>query len=286
MNQQFINPGTKIREFNDFFKSVTDETVWAKALPVKGASGPVQHTLMVTDNGVPVPIPPIGLGDPVCLSKYVSFEGLKKSGQLRSSYLSGAIRLLTSNDVEAHWNAKAQTYRTTPQAVAAAAERAEQAFLNHEPLRDNRKPADPNQRAMGSIKDAVLGANTRPQAGEYVPVTEVVKPYIIDLLSRVSPMLKPAEMMPANVLRGKLEEIEDTLSNDDLEYVKSHGGYTSIKKWATAKENALAAKFEINDEAPQAASQPAGTPMGYELPPGVDPGPDPNVDLTAIYNDS
>jgi len=243
------NPAQAVLRFNEFFKNCTDEMVWCRAVQPPGQQGIIQHSMSIVDGTNYYRIPPITVGDPMCLSTYAPYEALRKSSELRTSVTKGILELLTTDQADAFFAKKASVGGRSIDMLKNEAANREASFLNHEPLVDPNRPAAANERALDSVSEAVTFARTKNN--QPIVAEEVVKPYIIHLCQQVSSELKEEACMPANELLMKLQEIEPTLSMDDLEHIRAHGRWKSVKQWATQKQASVAEAFEIDDTKPR-----------------------------------
>lgn len=208
----------------EFFERVDrknggDGVVWVKATAPRGQ----QVILEIrTQQGRRLKVPPIRPGDPVCLSKYATFDVIRDAEDVMQCWSNGIIKLMSSKEANDFFAVKAGRLKTTPEALKQKADQDARAALNAKPLKE-------------SEVDDSLAINT-----EYVNMEDVINPRLIYLCQQVSPMLKEEHRMPVNALQAELLDIEESLTLMDLEYIRANGFYPTIKKWAAARQAAAA----------------------------------------------
>lgn len=238
------NPVAMTREIDAYLKTNPDE-VWAKA------TTDMQVVLSSRKKGETLGINPIEPGDPVLLTRYATVEELKNS-DLRHMVMQGKLRLMSSDDAEAYFAAKAKRLNATPDRLKAEALQRESAYANHEPANsgDNRKAdqraADIMKRTMPTSSDGG-GMQINPEL-----TRDVVKPRIVHLCRQASSQLKQEDRKPANLLLEEFLAIEDSLSMDDLEYIIANVAYKTVRSWATNRQAILSGEVieDSESEAP------------------------------------
>lgn len=231
-NTESYNPAEHMLSVVDFFervdkKSGGDGMVWAKATAAKGAQVIIE---LKTAHGGRVKIPPIRPGDPVCLSKYATFELLRDAEDLRQAAVNGLVRLLTHTEASAIFAKKAARLKMSPAALMeqSARETAQQLRM---------KPLDPNE------------VDTSQQIPTtFVSIEDAVNPRLHHLCAQVHPMLKNNQRMPVSELMSEISDLEDVLTLDDWEFLRSSGYYPTVKKFAEQKQAELARASGVNLE--------------------------------------
>lgn len=240
-NQKF-NPAQSMRDVVDFFRLVDrenggDEIVWAKATAPKGNQVIVECE---TSNGKRVKIPPIRPGEPVCLSKFATFEVLRNSPDLTQTANNGLIKLMTHAEAEAYYVKRAGTLKADPMELMQKSNARAKAEASARPL--DVSSVDKSQKIV---------------QGEYVDESDVINPKILHLCEQVDIRLKDSDdmtakpnqrRMPVNEFMQEILELEDSLSLDEIEYIRSRGYYPTVKRWATAKQKEL---FESQGGGPE-----------------------------------
>ena len=77
---------------------------------------------------------------------------------------------------------------------------------------------------------------------EDVEVTKIT-PKIAGMCAQVGTGLKESEMMKASAMLEELNDLEDDLTQDDLEYLQQHGHWKTVKAFA----NKLLSKMGKDD---------------------------------------
>lgn len=97
--------------------------------------------------------------------------------------------------------------------------------------------------------DPHFGGKKTVQSRTSMQVDDVISPRVLHLCNQVNTMLSDQEKMPANQLLGELRDLSGELKMDDFEYIRAHGWYQSVKKWAkTEIARVAAAQGEQDDE--------------------------------------
>lgn len=220
MGNANFNPAQSMFDVVDFFEAVDkknkgDGLVWAKATAPQGRQVIAE---LQTAHGKRVKIPPIRPGDPICLSKFATFDVIRDSPDLIQAANNGLIKLMTHKQANDYFAKKAALLKTTPEQLKANAEAA--ARQNVFTKRRETSEVDRSQR----IEDS------------YVAEEDVVNPRLHNLCAQVQPMLKENQKMPVNEFMAEILDLEESLTLPDLEYLDALGYYPSVKKWAKAKK--------------------------------------------------
>lgn len=220
-----LNPAQAMLSVVEFFDKVDkrnggDGMVWAKATAPRGAQVIVE---IRTANNTRVKIPPIKPGDPVCLSKYATFDVLRDAPDLLQCANNGLVRLLSHVEATAFFQRKADLLKTTPDSLIQKADNEARAAVTARPL-------DATQ----------VDQSARIYAERPVDVEEAINPRLHTLAAQVSPLLKEGERLPVSTVMSELLDLEEALTMEDLEFVRSKMFYPSVKKWAEQKQHELA----------------------------------------------
>jgi hypothetical protein len=236
----FHNPAQSLFDVVDFFEKVDkknsgDGIIWAKATAPRGAQVIVE---LQTAHGKRVKVPPVRPGDPVCLSKYATFEVLRDSPDLLQSANNGLIKLLTHAEANAFFEKKAKLLKTDAAALMQKADSSARSSIFQKKLETSQ--VDKSQR----IEDT------------FVAEEDIVNPRLHNLCAQVQPMLKENEKMPVNEMMSEILDLEESLTLDDLEYLDANGYWPSVKKWAKSKKLEVAQAMGLLPET-DALSDPA-----------------------------
>lgn len=241
------NPVVMTREIDAYLKTNPDE-VWVKA------TTDMQVVLSSRKKGEALAVPPVQPGDPVLLTRYATVDDLRNS-DLRHMLMQGKLKLLSSEDAESFFTAKAKRLGAAPDQLKNDAVARENAFLQHAPLNagDNRKA---DQRAVDIMKKTIPGRDDETSGGmEANPILtrEAVNPRIVHLCRQASPSLKPEDRKPANLLLEEFMAIEDSMSMDDLEYIVANVGFKTVRKWAGKRQAILSGEVDVDETEEEAA---------------------------------
>lgn len=196
-----------------------DNLLWAKSTAPQGRQVIIHCE---SASGQRYKIPPIKAGDPVCLSKFAPFGVLIENPDLIQCATSGLIKLMTSKEASGYFDKKAKLLKTDAQALMKKAEN------------EARLAAQAKQTAESDVDE-----NRRIDREVSASEDSLINPRLAHLMAQVSPMLKDHERMPASDLLASLLELEDSMSLDELEYVRARGFWPSVKKWAEKKQAEL-----------------------------------------------
>lgn len=175
---------------------------------------------------------------PVNLTQYVPFAAIKNSMDFRKMIVRRPpiLILMSEEQYTKYYNTMAVSEGLTTEVVdeqgnkvkvpdvAAALERAQEEqrkVLNHEPL-----PLDQTRNSTPSESEPLPTRNNQPIMAE-----DIINPRILHLCNQVKNEIPENERMPAAELITSLKQLHG-LTVDDLEYVRAHGFYTSVRKWA------------------------------------------------------
>lgn len=221
-----INPAQTIMEINDFFEKVDkanggDGIVWAKATAPKG-----NQVIIHAENsqGKRVPIPPIKAGEPVCISRFCPrLEVLRDLSDLAECARAGLLKLMTSQEAKAFFDKRAGLLKTSPQELMAKSHQEAAKVINAKPL-----------------SDAEVDTSQRLQEVPALSIEDAINPRVQHLCNQVSVRLDDDQKLPVKELMAELLNLEDSLSLEDLEYIRASGYYPSVKRWAEQKQREVA----------------------------------------------
>ena len=241
------------RNFTDYFKEERDVYVQNLANAQVSCEFPVGHG---RSEGFTFP----HNRDPINLTQYIPFEAIKQSMDFRKmlSRRPAALQLLSSDEFEAFYKKKASSMGLKDKDgnpdVDAAIDTSEEkrrrtADRNlREPIAD--KTPDPIhevvEQGSGPGGAKFFGERERVAHGEMVTEDDVINPRILHLCNQVKSELDEKERMPGSELMEALQDIPQ-LTLDDYEHIRSHGFYSTVKKWSKKEAAKLATKTEEVD---------------------------------------
>jgi hypothetical protein len=187
------------------------------------------------------------LRDPINLTQYIPFDAIKNSVDLRKMLMRSPpiLALLSEDEYGAYYAQKAQKQgfllkdgktADVGKAIQVAEGRA-QAIRNHMPI--------PNTPAPTPIHKVVKkgGAEEAEPEGRVLS-EEVVRPRVLHLVNMAgNPQLADKDRMPVGEFLEELEQLPD-ISMDEYEYIRAHGFFKTVKRWATQKMAEIAPKEE------------------------------------------
>jgi hypothetical protein len=198
--------------------------------------------------------------DPINLSQHIPFHAIKDSMDFRKmlSRRPPALQLLNQDEYDAFYAKKAQQQGLMTNGkpdIDAAIDSSEE---------KRRRTADKNLREKVTDRDPepiheVVESGTGPKGathfGERQRVVsrdvatedEILNPRVLHLCNQVKQEIPEEERMPAKDLLDELQSMPD-LTLDDLEHIRAHGFYKSVKAYAKQKMS------ELNDKESEADS--------------------------------
>lgn len=238
-----------IRSYTEFFKEERD--IYVQNV----ANGQVSVTFTTDSGAVESYLFPHNT-DPVNLTQNFPFESIKNSIDLKKmlNRRPPAIVLMDEDEYLAYYAKKAASEnlykneggKKVPD-VDAAIEHAEErrrGILSREPLPDAQKP----EPIHDIVEDGQrFGERRTVRAREIAGEDDVINPRVLHLCNQVNPQLPENQRAPAAEILNELKSLESQLKLDDYEYIRSHGTYTSVKKWAKTQAAALAESEEVVD---------------------------------------
>lgn len=197
--------------------------------------------------------------DPVNLTQHIPFGAIKNSMDFRKmlSRRPPALQLLTQKEYEAYYSKKAKArglvnHDGEPD-IDAAIDTAEErrrrtSDRNMREFVSDKKP-DPIhevvERGTGPGGAARFGERNRVAHPDVVAEDEVINPRVLHLCNQVKAELDEEEKMSAQELLESLQDIP-TLSLDDLEHIRAHAYYKTVKRWA---KNEMSKVIQAQEEA-------------------------------------
>lgn len=186
--------------------------------------------------------------NPVNLTQHIPFEAIQQSVNFRKmlNRRPAVLQVLTEEEYQAYYARKATEWRLPD--ASAAIDRAEE---QRQGIAQRR--IDPSGEAPKPIHEVVedgkhLGERKLVRSADVVSSDEVIHPRVLDLCNQVGVNVDEDKKMAADKMLDALEAIEGDLKIDDLEYLRSHGFWKSIKKWAqTRVADMLAAEVGEGD---------------------------------------
>ncbi len=183
--------------------------------------------------------------DPVNLTQQVPFEAIKGSMDFRKMLARRppALQLLSEEEYSAYYENKArrmgmQNNEGNPDvdaAIDATEERRRRSADRNtrETVVDKAPPPihEVIERGTGPGGATHFGERERVVHEDAVGEDEIINPRVLHLCNQVKSELEPEERMPARELLDALQDIP-ALKLDDYEYVRAHGYYKGVKKWA------------------------------------------------------
>jgi hypothetical protein len=180
--------------------------------------------------------------DPINLSQQFPFAVIKNSMDFRKMLTRrpAVLKLLDEKEFESFYAKKAEQdglYTVNEKGKRVPDLRAALDKAEEERNQYQRKEPLPNAKVPEPLHDVVdddphFGGKKTVQARQQLQVDDVINPRVLHLCNQVNTMLSDQEKMPANQLLGELKDLTGDLKVDDFEYIRAHGWYQSVKKWA------------------------------------------------------
>lgn len=222
--QMALSPTARAHLITEYFKEERDQ-VWVKAIT------DAQVVLTIKEGSDFIKVPYIEPGDPVLLTTYCSFEVLKKAPDLRNMVMKGRLKLMTADEASTFFDAKAERLGTSPDAIKNQSFQRQQEYLNHEPLA--------MKAGMDVIHDTRSGTEEQNNAVNPVLIKDRIKPKVYHLCRQSSAALPADQRKPANELQEEFLAIEESLDEDNLQYILANVGHKTIRDWAEGRIQAL-----------------------------------------------
>jgi hypothetical protein len=176
--------------------------------------------------------------DPVNLTRDIPFAAIKSSMDLRKmvNRKPPALRLMTESEYLEYFKTKAHDAGVSVDEAVGLAEERRAAVQNYVPLPD---AVPPKKSAELEEEDKVT-----PRV---VSEEDVINPRVLHLCLQVHPSLPEQSKMTAQAILAELDAIEG-LTQQDWDYISSHGYYKSVIKLARKKVSELAAAVVLADK--------------------------------------
>ena len=199
--------------------------------------------------------------DPINLTQHIPFHAIKDSMDFRKmlSRRPAALQLLTSEEYEAFFAKKANQMGLKNEEgkpdVDAAVDASEEKRRRtaDKGMRERITDKDPEpiheivESGTGPKGAAHFGERQRVAHSEMVSEDDVINPKVLHLCNQVKNEIPEEERMPAKDLLEELQDIPE-LKLDDLEHIRAHGFYKSVKKWAKQQMSELSSNEEEKDD--------------------------------------
>ena len=168
--------------------------------------------------------------DPINLTNHVPFKLIAASTDFRKllTRTTPVVKLLTQEQYDAFYAARAKAEKTTVDAAIAKAESARQ----H--AKDVIAPA---------VTTAPKDVEKEEEEEEHVNAEDAVNARIIHLCGQVSTQIPAEDRMKYTDLLERLKDIQGELTMDDYEYILANTGNKSIHTWVKANQKDLSSKL-------------------------------------------
>ncbi len=216
------NPAESLRRLRSILESKDD--IWVKTIPDPSQKAMIQVSLDCTHLGQKYRVPPIQVGDPVNLMNYAPHEAWAANPDLRTQVQRGRLRLMTTEESDAHFTQKASLLGKSVNAVKNEALQAENDQVTHKPL----SPTLPNKEEdvapkFHSVKDGLEREST-------------INPRVMQLCANAAKDVPVSDRLAEGPLLFELQQMEPILLVEDLDYVMSFGNYKRVKDWARSAQ--------------------------------------------------
>lgn len=199
--------------------------------------------------------------DPVNLTQHIPFSAIKNSMDFRKllSRRPPVLILLNQDEYEAYYakRAKSRNMMTVDGSpdIDAAIDVAEEKRrrTSDKMLRENVTNESPVpiheviEEGTGPGGATHFGERQRVSPGQLVSEDEIISPRVLHLCNQVKAELEDNQRMSAVDFLDALQEIPN-LRIDDLEHIRAHGFYNTVKKWAKIQMKDLVEKQEEQEE--------------------------------------
>jgi hypothetical protein len=187
--------------------------------------------------------------NPLNLTQHVPFQAIRSSVNFRKmlNRRPPVLQLLTEDEFHSFYERKAKDWQL-PHASAAIdhAEEVRQGIAKHQTRTTDAMPK-PIHEVVEDGKHLGEKKIVRPAEGEVVSSDEVINPRVLHLCNQVGPEVLEKDKMKAGEMLEELEKVESQLVLDDYEYLRAHGFWKSVKKWAQGRAAILATSTEDGD---------------------------------------
>lgn len=178
--------------------------------------------------------------NPINLTQHIPFAAIRASVNFRKmlNRRPPALQLLEEPEFLEFYKRKASDWKL-PDANAAIdrAEEQRQGIQQHTTKTADKAPKPIHEVVEDGHK---FGERKVVRSAELISSDEVINPRILHLCNQVSSQVEEKDKMPAAEMLEELEKVESQLKIDDYEYLRSHGWWKSVKKWAQVQASKFA----------------------------------------------
>jgi hypothetical protein len=248
------DPMSTPRIFTDYFKEEKDVYVQNLANAQVSVEFPIDNN---RTEGFTFP----PARDPINLTQHVPFEGIKRSMDFRKmlSRRPTTLQLLSKEEYDAYYSKKARSRGMVDSSGKPDMDAAIDATEDQRRRQSDRVTREPIaatspdpihevvERGSGPGGATHFGERQRVAPSEVAAEDEIINPRVLHLCNQVKNEIPEEERMPAKELLEAIEAIPN-LSMDDLEYVRAHAFYKTVKKWAKQRMSEMSTEEEAEDE--------------------------------------
>jgi len=198
--------------------------------------------------------------DPINLTQHIPFHAIKDSMDFRKmlSRRPPALQLLNEEEYNAYFEKRASQQglkdRSGKLDIDAAIDSSEEKRRRtaDKNLRENVTDKDPEpiheviESGTGPKGATHFGERNRVMPKEVVAEDDIINPRVLHLCNQVKNEIPEEERMPAKDLLDELQGLPD-LKLDDLEHIRAHGFYKSVKKWSKQKMSEISDSEEAEN---------------------------------------
>ena len=243
-----------IRNFTDYFKAERDVFIQnisnaQLSLEFNMGEGRIE--------GFTVP----ATRDPINLTQHIPFNAIKNSMDFRKmlSRRPPVLHLLDEAEFTAYFAARAKSNNLVNEKgepdVDAAMDMAEEKRrrVSDKSMRQSVTSETPKpihtvtEKGTGPKGAKHFGERERVAPSDVIAEDEAINPRVLHLCNQVKQEVPEEERMSAAQLLEELQAIPQ-LSMDDLEHVRAHGFYKSVKKWAKQESSKLVEASEGTED--------------------------------------
>lgn len=204
--------------------------------------------------------------DPVNLTQHIPFEAIKQSMDFRKmlNRRPPALQLLDQKQYDSYFANKAKSMglissKGEPDidaAIDATEERRRRTADRN--LRERITDVEPEpihevvEKGSGPGGAAFFGERQRISHNDTIGEDEIINPRILHLCNQVKSEIPAEERMPASEFLDAIQDIP-SLTLDDYEYIRAHGYYKTVKKWAKLESSKLAVEKEEEEAVAETA---------------------------------
>lgn len=187
--------------------------------------------------------------NPMNLTQHIPFRAIRSSVNFRKmlNRRPPVLQLLTEEEFKAFYERKAHDWKLSDtDAAIDYAEEQRQGIAQKRAVTTDEAPKPIHEVVQDGTR---LGERkiVKPNEGEIVSSDEIINPRVLHLCNQVGAEVQEKDKMKAGDILEELEKVEPQLKLDDYEYLRSHGYWKSVKKWAQTKSASLAATMQDGD---------------------------------------